>query len=1028
MKKYVAILLFFIIFVFVIFSLYLEDLKKRAVRSYVDSTSSHIRAITGLLEEQVQYYFSYLEKLSEEKSIIQFDERGKELLKLFYTKKIPYFRAISRVSRDMKLVYTVPENPMIGVDLSGQAHNRIIAKEHKPIVSSPFMAVQGYKAISLHYPVFNEGKYAGAVAILLDFESFIGNYFKGFLKESFHNVKVIDSNGIILFSSKKSEEGKAFEETYRGQGSFLTFYRAIQEKGNYFDYFLIAGPGNSHEKYIGVSSTVNLTEYNSWKILSYTSLASILGILKLNYLYLGISVVLFLIVTFVSGIAYMLIERKKIELEVQLEKKTNALKNSEKRLRLMFDGMKELVLLSDENGKVEYANRSLVKILGYNPVGKGRTDIFAKGIGITGREYSIQNYTLINDDGRRMELTMMHDITEKKKFEKQMQQLFAAINTADEIVIISDERRRINYVNDAFVRILKIERNKILGKRVESLFKVMGSFQLYKKIEKSIISRGAWKGEFSVRIGKSKLVRLSAGITPFFTTVEKKSGYIGIIRDMTKERQQEQTLKRIMEHAPIIIQVIDLDYRIVSTNKVFYELTGWDETDTIGKNIFDFCVPKDEEPNVKQVILESKGTLNKAQKVLKADGGIIYVSWINIPLLDANGKRYATLSLGINVTREKELEHRYLQAQKMEAIGRFAGGIAHDFNNYLTAMMGNIELMKMARKTDEPIDENLEELQSIVERSASLTKRLLNLSRRSSHSNPEYIDFNVIIRNMEKMFKRIIRENIEMELSLDTNLPRVKMAPELFEQMLMNLVVNASDAMPEGGKLTIKTEKISNDDKVKISIRDSGTGMDEETLQHVFEPFFSTKEKGKGTGLGLATVYRIASDSNGVINVNTRKGKGTDIEIVFPAESRVYIKGVEHEEREKNIELQHRRSDYISDIMIVEDDPNVRNVLYRTLTRYGYRVIEASNGQQALESLETTHKLDLLITDVIMPGMDGTKLVRRLLINYPNLKVIFVSGYSENFSLFNDVKKENMRFLGKPYSMDEMLFLIRSLI
>ena len=384
---------------------------------------------------------------------------------------------------------------------------------------------------------------------------------------------------------------------------------------------------------------------------------------------------------------------------------------------------------------------------------------------------------------------------------------------------------------------------------------------------------------------------------------------------------------------------------------------------------------------------------------------------------------------------KKKLEEQLRQSQKMEAIGRLAGGVAHDFNNMLTGIIGYADLLLLSLTRDHPLIGKVEEIKKAGKRAASLTQQLLAFSRKQM-LQPKVLDLNLVVNDLKKMLQRLIGEDIELETHLEPSLFRVKVDPNQMGQVLMNLVVNARDAMVRGGKIAIETANVVLDQAygrkkgvslqpgpyVLLEVRDSGAGMDPETRSHIFEPFFTTKELGKGTGLGLSTVYGIIKQSGGYIWVDSQPECGTTFQIFLPqAEGESALK-----ESPSHSPLLFHGSETI---LIVEDNELVRNLTSEALKQYGYRVIEAPGGEPALQIIrEYKEKIDLLLTDVVMPGLNGRELADQVLSLRPGIKVLYMSGYSDNAIVQHGVLTPGLAFIEKPFSPETLAEKVRQVI
>ncbi len=370
-------------------------------------------------------------------------------------------------------------------------------------------------------------------------------------------------------------------------------------------------------------------------------------------------------------------------------------------------------------------------------------------------------------------------------------------------------------------------------------------------------------------------------------------------------------------------------------------------------------------------------------------------------------------------SREEELR----QSQKMEAVGRLAGGIAHDFNNLLTAISGYTNLLIRSLEPAHPGRDDAEEIRRMAEQAASLTRQILAFSRRQV-MRPEVIDLNHVVRDAESMLRRLIGEDVDLSTNLAGDLEPVRADPGQIEQVLLNLVVNSRDAMPRGGSLSIATcnEPGGSEPRVRLEVTDTGVGMDEETQARAFDPFFTTKDRFKGTGLGLSTVYGIVQQSGGSIVLRSRPSQGTTVEIVLPAaEGRVAAL------RAPAVAAAPARGS--ETVLLAEDEPTVRRLLLRVLNESGYRVLEASNGAEALERAEAHQgTLHLVVTDVIMPEMGGAELVERMKHVHPEAKVLYVSGYADDALGQRGIVPGDEAFLAKPFTPEALARKVREIL
>ncbi len=516
------------------------------------------------------------------------------------------------------------------------------------------------------------------------------------------------------------------------------------------------------------------------------------------------------------------------------------------------------------------------------------------------------------------------------------------------------------------------------------------------------------------------------------------AGAIANARLFDDLQQAEETLRGSEEKYRLVVQnandaiFIVQDGVIKFANTKTEELAGYS-----GAELLNYPFATHIHPEDRDLVLEKhrKRLQGKASpeiysfRIRNKSGEELWVE-LNSVLITWEGKP-ATLNFLRNITEHKKLETQFLQAQKMEAVGRLAGGIAHDFNNLLTIINTYTQLALMDLKEWDPLKEKLDSIQRAGERAANLTKRLLAFSRREV-AEQKNIDLNTLLQDLEKMLHRVIGEDIELNTILEKTPTWVKVSPGYMEQAILNLVINAKDAMPSGGKLTIETAKVevSKDYShshfdlkpgpyVMLSVSDTGVGMTPEIRERIFEPFFTTKAKDKGTGLGLSTVYGVVKQSEGNIWVYSEPGRGTTFKIYLP---RIDAREGELEKKIERDTLAGGKET----ILVVEDEEEVRKLAAAILRKRGYRVLEAAQGGDAFLICEQRKEdIHLLMTDVVMPGLNGPELARRLMYFCPEMKVLFMSGYTDNAILQQGVLDRNMFFLQKPFSVEGLIGKVR---
>ncbi len=500
-------------------------------------------------------------------------------------------------------------------------------------------------------------------------------------------------------------------------------------------------------------------------------------------------------------------------------------------------------------------------------------------------------------------------------------------------------------------------------------------------------------------------------------------------------RRSEARYRSLVQSAVYGIFRSSIDDRFLDVNPALVSMLGYDsDADLMRMRIgADVYVEPGDRDRLVQLCLRTGRLESEEVRWRRKDGALITVRLSGRPVLNERGEAEGFEIIAEDVTEHRQLEEQLRQSQKMEAVGRLAGGVAHDFNNLLTVIKGYSELMIEELPAKDPMREEVEEVRKAADRAASLTRQPLACSRQQVMA-PRIIDLNTVVENMDKLLRRLLGEDVELYTSLDKHLGAVKADPGQIEQVIMNLAVNARDAMPKGGKLTVETRNVALDElyarehaTVKagnyalVAVSDTGVGMDAETRSHVFEPFFTTKEQGKGTGLGLSTVYGIVKQSGGYIWVYSELGMGTTFKVYLPrVDARVDISS--------GVTKAVPRTGHET-VLLVEDEDGVRALIRQVLHRAGYTVLQARHGGEALLTCERHEgKIDLLLTDVVLTQMSGHELALRLLKLRPDMKVLYMSGYTDEAVVHHGVLTAGSAFLQKPFTNEALARKVREVL
>jgi PAS domain S-box-containing protein len=505
-------------------------------------------------------------------------------------------------------------------------------------------------------------------------------------------------------------------------------------------------------------------------------------------------------------------------------------------------------------------------------------------------------------------------------------------------------------------------------------------------------------------------------------------------RDTTERKRAEEALQRseadfrsLVEDAPYGIYRASVTGRLMQVNPALRRMLGYEqEQDLLRKDLAtDVFLHKAEYQRLTEHLTRTEEVKDVEMEWKKQDETPIIVRCSGRRMNDEQGNPACFEVFAEDVSEKRVLEKQLRMAQKMQAIGRLSGGIAHDFNNLLGVIIGYSRVLKKSLGPENELSEHAVEIEKAGERAAAMTKQLLAFSRQQVLT-PEVLNLNTLVTDMEKMLPRLLGEDIEVSLSLDSGLGSVKADQSQIHQVIMNLAVNARDAMPNGGKLKIQTANAHLDpsytrthpgsrvgDYVCFSVTDTGTGMDPAILAHIFEPFFTTKERGKGTGLGLATVYGIVKQSNGYIWVDSALGEGASFQIYLPLHAGQATEDPKSSGGEK---LQGSEK-----LLLVEDSEPLKKLAQKFLEAAGFHVLSAASGEEALEvAAHYGGTFDLLLTDVVMPGMNGRVLAEQLLPRQPGMRVLYMSGYTDSFIAGHGVLEQGTHLLHKPFT-DEVL-------
>jgi len=622
-------------------------------------------------------------------------------------------------------------------------------------------------------------------------------------------------------------------------------------------------------------------------------------------------------------------------------------------------------------------------------------------------------------------------VAEGKRIEEQLSQLGSIIESSSDAIIIHTMDGVIVNWNRGAEGVYGYSAREVLGRPRSLLVPPDQLDELPRIIE--VLRRGERIELYeTVHVRKDgEPISVSITISPVKDASGKIVGTAAITRDISDRKKAEERFYKAFNASPEPITIAALsDDRYIDVNESFLRVTGFRRDQVIGRTSMDVRFWETPEDRARLIqTLHNQGSVRDMEITFRTQAGEQRTGLHSAEIIDVSGEK-CIIAIFRDMTEQKVLEKQLRQAQKMEAVGQLSGGIAHDFNNLLSVIIGHSEVLEGKLAGSDSTLKNVEEIKKAGRHAASLVRQLLAFSRQQV-LEPKVLDLNSVITDVGKMLRRLIGEDIELEIALDPQLGRIKADQGQIQQVIINLVVNARDAMPKGGKLLIKTGNVEIDDTYAwhnsphipgayavLEISDTGIGMDADVLAHMFEPFFTTKEVGKGTGLGLSTVYGVVKQSGGYIWTDSKPEHGTTFRIYLP--------------RTVDKPLSHRPAPELAEsfcgtetILLVEDADQVRDLVRNLLREGGYTVLEAKCPEEAIQ-LTRQHNLPihLLLSDVVMPGMNGPALAEALAKTRPEMKVVYMSGYTS----FRDQELTDALILSKPFTRDALLRKLREVL
>lgn len=637
---------------------------------------------------------------------------------------------------------------------------------------------------------------------------------------------------------------------------------------------------------------------------------------------------------------------------------------------------------------------------------------------------------LVELSGRTFHHGVWRDVTERRRADERVRKLSRAVEQSPAVILITDRQGNIEYANPRFTELTGYTLEEVQGRNPRLLRSGETSEDDYRRLWETITHGGEWRGEFHNRRKDGSLFWEYASISPIVDEAGRVTHFLAVKEDITERKRAEAILRRqasLFEETYDAVLVWEWEGAITFWNRGAEQVYGYRHEDALGRKCH--ALLQTEFPGGLEELhraLQQHGRWEGELRQRTSAGKVLLVESRMVLVSEAGTS--CVLEVNRDVSERHLLEEQLRQAQKMEAIGRLAGGVAHDFNNLLGVILGYSDLA-LEKIADAAVRKHVQEIHKAGKRAASLTRQLLAFSRKQV-MEPRVINLNDLVHDMEKMLRRMIGEDIRLTTSLDAALGQVRVDPGQMEQVLMNLVVNARDAMPRGGTITLETRNAELDDRyvrqhvatktgryAQVSISDTGTGMDAATQARIFEPFFTTKKEG--TGLGLATVYGIVKQSGGNIWVYSEPGKGSTFRIYLPQ-----VAGSEASTAPAAAASPPPGG--TETILLVEDSTPLRDLTQEMLELFGYTVLSAEHPRQALLlAQQNAGKIDLLLSDVVMPEMSGPQLAEKLKAMLPELQVLFISGYTDEAIVHHGILDPGQRLLSKPFSRETLAARVR---
>lgn len=978
LRYFIVLFVIAIVIVFLMINAY-TDAKNDALNQLYNQEKLLAQQAANGIKEYFNYHKQMMSFLSSNDDVILNTEAGKKLIREVFKNQSNSISSLTRVDKNGIIVYTFPDERSIGRDISGQKHVKEILKNQSIVVSDVFRSVQGFDCIAIHYPIFNKNEFDGTLALLIPFDLITKKYFEQIRVGNTGYPLVITSEGTELFCPVPNHTGTNIFKSSAKYPSIIEMAKLMVQgkEGRFvYDFDMIRDRQvnlvTKHAYFVPIQ-----IENSLWSIAISAPEEEATYLIKgfRNKWIFGLGAFL----TFVGLLSFLLIkayfDNKKILVEEEAKVQINiAEEERRKALQLLDISIHQspagIIVIDANTEKIIICNRAALEInqLHYDNV--------------------------INKD-------FVEFVRDWRVFDpKDLSPL-----NLDEFPIMKAIKSGKSTHNAEIVIKTKYDLNKWLLVNASPITNNSGD----------IIS----------------------AIVVFYDITERK-----IAEEAVKNSEEKfRTLVNSTSDAIFILKDGIFSEINPSTEKLF----GATKEEIIGKTPSDFS-PEFQSDGMRSIekanLLVNTALTDKAQFfewMHKTKSGYEFLAEVSLTKMELGENQLIAIVRDITDRKKaeeqrKELEEQLIQAQKIESLGRLAGGIAHDFNNMLTPIMGYSEILMAEMPDTDPRRNRLQQIVKSVISTRELVKQLLAFARKQTLEIRQF-NMNDILNEFYTIITRTIRENIKIKFVLKPNLKLIEADQGQIEQIIMNLCLNAQDAMPNGGTLTVETDNVYLDEHyakqhkgcmqgnyVMLSISDSGHGMDKETQKMIFEPFFTTKGLGRGTGLGLATVHGIVKQHGGHIWLYSDLGQGTVFKIFFPIADKLEIEPVIVNQNVNDLHGHEM-------ILVVEDEEQVREMTVELIKSFGYEVIDASCGTEAIElAHKNQDRINLVLSDVILPDLNGKELFAEIKTIAKGARVIFMSGYTADVISQHKVSDQSINFIQKPFSMQSLMLKIREVL